>query len=453
MPTIQLRTAIPGPKSRALSERRAKAVPRGLSHGTPIYVAQAEEVWLEDVDGNRYLDFAGGIGCLNVGHRQKAVIEAVKDQLDHFLHTCVQVTPYESYVRLAERMNEVTPGKFAKKTIFLNSGAEAVENAVKIARAYTKRPGIIAFEDAFHGRTMMTLALTSKTHPYKAGFAPFPSEVYRVPFAYCYRCSYNLKYPSCDLYCARHLHDTFKRVVANEEVAAVIAEPVLGEGGFIAPPPDYFQVLIDLCHKHGILFIADEVQSGFGRTGALFASERYGIEPDLIVTAKSLGGGLPLAAVTGRAEIMDAPGPGGLGGTFGGNPLSCAAALAVLDLFERENLLERANQLGDRFQTRAREWRCRWPIIGDVRGLGGMQAIELVQSQESKTPATDETKKITQYCYEHGVITITAGTHSNVIRILVPLIATDAQFDEGLAVLESGLAAVCLKKGAVAQLA
>jgi 4-aminobutyrate aminotransferase/(S)-3-amino-2-methylpropionate transaminase len=453
MPTIQLRTAIPGPKSRALSERRAKAVPRGLSHGTPIYVAQAEEVWLEDVDGNRYLDFASGIGCLNVGHRQKAVIEAVKDQLDHFLHTCVQVTPYESYVRLAERMNEVTPGKFAKKTIFLNSGAEAVENAVKIARAHTKRPGIIAFEDAFHGRTMMTLALTSKTHPYKAGFAPFPSEVYRVPFAYCYRCSYNLKYPSCDLYCARHLHDTFKRVVANEEVAAVIAEPVLGEGGFIAPPPDYFQVLIDLCHKHGILFIADEVQSGFGRTGALFASERYGIEPDLIVTAKSLGGGLPLAAVTGRAEIMDAPGPGGLGGTFGGNPLSCAAALAVLDLFERENLLERANELGDRFQTRAREWRCRWPIIGDVRGLGGMQAIELVQSQESKTPATDETKKITQYCYEHGVITITAGTHSNVIRILVPLIATDAQFDEGLAVLESGLAAVCDKKGAVAQLA
>ena len=318
MSTIQLRTSIPGPKSKALSERRAKAVPRGLSHGTPIYVAKAQDAWLEDVDGNRYLDFAGGIGCLNVGHRREAVVEAVKDQLDRFLHTCVQVTPYESYVRLAERMNEVTPGKFAKKTIFVNSGAEAVENAVKIARAATKRPGIIAFEDAFHGRTMMTLALTSKTHPYKAGFAPFPSEVYRVPFAYCYRCSYSKTYPSCDLYCARHLEDTFKRVVANEEVAAVIAEPVLGEGGFIAPPPDYFKVLIELCHKHGILFIADEVQSGFGRTGALFASERYGIEPDMIVTAKSLGGGLPLAAVTGRAEIMDAPGIGGLGGTFRG---------------------------------------------------------------------------------------------------------------------------------------
>jgi len=452
MSTIRLSSSIPGPKSRALSERRAKAVPRGLSHGTPIYVAKAEDAWLEDVDGNRYIDFAGGIGCANAGHRQQPVVDAISAQLDKFLHTCVQVTPYEGYIRLAERMNEVTPGEFPKKTLFVNTGAEAVENAVKIARAYTKRPAIIAFEDAFHGRTMMTLALTSKTHPYKAGFAPFPGDVYRVPFAYCYRCSYNLKYPSCDLYCARHLEDAFKRVVANEEVAAVIAEPVMGEGGFIAPPPDYFKVLIDLCHKHGILFIADEVQSGFGRTGKMFASERYGIEPDLIVTAKSLGGGLPLAAVTGRAEIMDAPGPGGLGGTFAGNPLSCAAALAVLDLFEAENLLARANELGDRFQRRAREWQRRWAIIGDVRGLGGMQAIELVKSTETKTPATDETKQITQYCYEHGLITITAGSYSNVIRVLVPLVATNEQMDEGLDVLESALAAVCDKRGAMAQL-
>ena len=452
MSTIHLRTQIPGTNSRALSERRSQAVPRGLSHGTPIYVAKAEDAWLEDVDGNRYIDFAGGIGCANAGHRQEAVINAIRSQLDKFLHTCVQVTPYEGYIRLAERMNEVTPGKFPKKTLFVNSGAEAVENAVKIARAYTKRPAIIAFEDAFHGRTMMTLALTSKTHPYKAGFAPFPGEVYRVPFAYCYRCSYNLKYPSCDLYCARHLEDTFKRVVANEEVAAVIAEPVLGEGGFVAPPPDYFKVLIDLCRKHGILFIADEIQSGFGRTGAMFASERYGIEPDLLVTAKSLGGGLPLAAVTGRAEIMDAPAAGGLGGTFAGNPLSCAAALAVLDLFETDNLLVRANELGDRFQRRAREWQRRWPVVGDVRGLGGMQAIELVKSQETKTPAAEETKQITQYCYEHGLITITAGSYSNVIRILVPLVATNEQMDEGLDVLESALAAVCDKKGALAQL-
>jgi 4-aminobutyrate aminotransferase / (S)-3-amino-2-methylpropionate transaminase / 5-aminovalerate transaminase len=452
MSTIQLRTPIPGPKSKALAERRSKAVPRGLSHGTPIYVAKAEDAWLEDVDGNRYIDFAGGIGCANAGHRQPPVVEAIRNQLDKYLHTCVQVTPYEGYIRLAERMNEVTPGKFPKKTLFVNSGAEAIENAVKVARAYTKRPAIIAFEDAFHGRTMMTLALTSKTHPYKAGFAPFPGEVYRIPFAYCYRCSYNLKYPSCDLYCARHLEDTFKRVVANEEVAAVIAEPVLGEGGFVAPPPDYFKVLIDLCHKHGVLFIADEVQSGFGRTGALFASERYGIEPDILVTAKSLGGGLPLAAITGRAEIMDAPGPGGLGGTFAGNPLSCVAALATLDLFENTNLLTRANELGDRFQRRACEWQRRCSIVGDVRGLGGMQAIELVKSLETKTPAADETKQITQYCYEHGLITITAGSYSNVIRVLVPLVATNEQMDEGLDVLESALAAVCDKKGAVAQL-
>ena len=452
MSTIQLRTPIPGSKSKALAARRAQAVPRGLSEGTPIYVAKAEGACLEDVDGNRYIDFAGGIGCLNVGHRRDAIVRSVREQLDRFMHTCVQVTPYEGYIRLAERMNEVTPGKFPKKTLFLNSGAEAIENAVKIARAYTKRPAIIAFEDAFHGRTMMTLALTSKTHPYKAGFAPFPSDVYRIPFAYCYRCSYSLKYPSCDLYCARHLEDTFKRVVANEEVAAVIAEPVLGEGGFIAPPPDYFKVLVDLCHKYGVLFIADEVQSGFGRTGAMFASERYGIEPDIVVTAKSLGGGLPLAAVTGRAEIMDAPAPGGLGGTFAGNPLSCAAALAVLDLFDHEDLLTRANELGDQFQRRARDWQRRWPLVGDVRGLGGMQAIELVQSQETKEPATEETKQITQYCYQHGLITITAGTYSNVIRVLVPLVATKEQIDEGLDVLESALANVCDKKDAVAQL-
>jgi 4-aminobutyrate aminotransferase / (S)-3-amino-2-methylpropionate transaminase / 5-aminovalerate transaminase len=453
MSTIRINTPIPGPKSRALSERRAKAVPRGLSHGTPIYVAKAQDAWLEDVDGNRYLDFAGGIGCANAGHRRPLVTDAIQKQLDKYLHTCVQVTPYEGYVELAERMNAATPGGFAKKTLFVNSGAEAVENAVKIARAYTKRPAIIAFEDAFHGRTMMTLALTSKTHPYKAGFAPFPPEVHRVPFAYCYRCSYNLKYPACDLYCARHLEDTFKRVVADEEVAAVIAEPVLGEGGFVAPPPDYFKVLVDICHKHNMLFIADEVQSGFGRTGALFASQRYAIEPDILVTAKSLGGGLPLAAITGRAEIMDAPRPGGLGGTFAGNPLSCAAALAVLDSFEKENLLVRANELGDRFQRRAYEWQQRWPIIGDVRGLGGMQAIELVKAQESKVPAGDETKQITRYCYEHGLITITAGSYSNVIRVLVPLVATDEQMDEGLDVLESALAAVCDRKDAVAQLA
>jgi 4-aminobutyrate aminotransferase / (S)-3-amino-2-methylpropionate transaminase / 5-aminovalerate transaminase len=446
MATIQLKTSIPGPKSQALAQRRAAAVARGLSCGTPIFVAQAEGAVLEDVDGNRYIDFAGGIGCLNTGHRAPGVLAAIQKQLDKFLHVCVQVTGYESYVRLAERLNQLTPGNFPKKTLFVNSGAEAVENAVKIARAATGRPGIIAFEDGFHGRTMMALSLSSKTHPYKAGFQPFPGEVYRIPYAYCYRCSYSLTYPSCDLYCARHLEDTFKRVVASEGVAAVIAEPVLGEGGFVAPPLDYFRTLVDICHKHGVLFIADEIQSGFGRTGALFACERYGIEPDILVTAKSIGGGLPLAAITGRAEIMDAPGPGGLGGTFAGNPVACEAALAVLDMFEHQDLNARAQALGDHFHKRARDWQKRWPIIGDVRGLGAMQALELVQSRDKREPAAEETKQVTQYCYEHGVITISAGSYGNVIRLLMPLVITDAQMDEALDVLEGALKAVYERK-------
>ncbi len=451
MKTIQLRTAVPGPKSRALAERRNAAVPRGLSHATPVYVARAEGATLEDVDGNRFIDFAGGIGCMNVGHRDAEVMKAIEEQSERFLHTCVQVTPYEGYIRVAERLNELTPGRFPKKTLLVNSGAEAIENAVKVARAYTKRPGIIAFEDAFHGRTLMTLSLTSKTHPYKAGFQPFPGEVYRIPFAYCYRCSYSLTYPSCDLYCARHLTDTFTRVVAQEGVAAVIAEPVLGEGGFVAPPPDYFKVLLEVCRKHNVLFIADEVQSGFGRTGALFACERYGIEPDIMVTAKSLGGGLPIAAITGRAEIMDAPGPGGLGGTFAGNPLACAAALAVLDRFEQKDLISRGNELGAHFQRRAREWETRWPIIGEIRGLGAMQALELVESPETRSPAAEDAKRIAQYCYEHGVITILAGSYGNVIRLLMPLVITDEQMGEALDVLEAGIQTAYESKQQVAQ--
>jgi len=453
MSTIQLQTSIPGPKSRALAARREAAVPRGLSHGTPVYVARAQDAWLEDVDGNRFLDLAGGIGCVNVGHRNPMVTTAIESQLENFLHTCVQVTPYENYVRLAERLNQITPGKFSKRTLLLNTGAEAVENAIKIARAHTGRSSVIAFEDAFHGRTMMALALTSKTHPYKAGFAPFPSDVYQVPYAYCYRCSYSLQYPSCDVFCARHLEDTFKRVVAAEDVAAVIAEPVLGEGGFVTPPPEFFRIVMDICHKHGVLFIADEVQSGFGRTGKMFACEHYGIEPDMVVTAKSLGGGLPLAAVTGRAEIMDAPGPGGLGGTFAGNPLSCAAANAVLDAFEAkdQDLLSRANSIGHQFQKRAQSWQSRYEIVGDVRGLGSMRAIELVKSRETREPAPEETKRITQYCYEHGLITITAGTYNNVIRVLVPLVITDEQMDEALDVLEDALASVSAGQPVIAE--
>ena len=400
---------------------------------------------LEDVDGNRYLDFAGGIGCLNVGHRSSRVISALRAQLEKHLHLCFAVTPYESYIALAEKLNALTPGKGPKKTIIVNTGAEAVENAVKIARAYTKRPAVICFEDAFHGRTLLTMTLTSKTHPYKAGFQPFASDVYRIPFAYPYRAE---KGATAETF-ARHLEDAFKRIVAPESVAAVIAEPVLGEGGFIVPPKDYFALLQKICRQHGILFIADEVQSGFARTGKWFASEHFGIEPDLITMAKSLGGGMPIAAVTGRAEIMDAPGVGSLGGTFCGHPLSCAAALAAIETIEKENLLSRSAAIGRRFEEGARAWQKKWPLVGEVRGLGGMCAVELVRDAATREPADAETKQVARFCYEHGLITITAGTLNNVIRILVPFVVTDEQFDEGLGVIETALAAVAERKQAV----
>jgi 4-aminobutyrate aminotransferase / (S)-3-amino-2-methylpropionate transaminase / 5-aminovalerate transaminase len=339
-------------------------------------------------------------------------------------------------------LNSLVPGNFAKKTILVNSGAEAVENAVKSARAYTHRPAIICFEDAFHGRTMLTMSLTSKTHPYKAGFEPFATDIYRIPFAYCYRCSYSLKYPSCNVFCAHHLEDTFKRMVASEAVAAVVVEPVLGEGGFVVPPREFFSAIQDICRKHKILFIADEVQSGFGRTGAMFACERFGIAPDMLVSAKSIAGGLPLAAVTGRAEIMDAPGIGGLGGTFGGNPVSCAAALAAIETLETDNLSSRAEKLGERFETRARSWQKKLPLIGDVRGLGAMRALELVRSAESREPAKEETEQVLRYCHEHGLIVLSSGSYGNVVRILVPLVITDAQFEEGLDILEAALQSV-----------
>jgi len=426
--------------------RRNAAVVQGAFHATPVFVAKAEGAVIEDVDGNRMIDFAGGIGCLNTGHRAPAVVEAVRRQLDRFLHTSFNVLPYEGYVRLAERLNRLAPGAFPKKTLLVNSGAEAVENAIKFARCYTKRPSILCFDDAFHGRTYMAMALTSKTHPYKAGFEPFPSDVYRVPFAYCFRCAYSLQYPSCETYCARHIEDAFKRVVAAESVAAVIFEPIMGEGGFITPPPEFFPILAEICRKHGILLIADEVQTGFARTGALFACEHIGVVPDLLVTAKSLSGGLPLAAITGRVEIMDAPGVGAVGGTFGGNPAACEAALAVLDVIEKDRLCDQAILLGERFRKRAAEWQKRWELVGEIRGLGAMQALELVRSRQTREPAELETKQISQYCYEHGLITITAGTYGNVIRLLMPLVIRNAQMDEGLDVLESALQAVCDRK-------
>jgi 4-aminobutyrate aminotransferase/(S)-3-amino-2-methylpropionate transaminase len=415
MPSIHLKGPIPGPRSRALADRRTQAVPRGVSQLTPIFVAHAEGAVIEDVDGNRFLDFAGGIGCLNAGHREPGVVAALHAQADRFLHTCFMVAPYESYVRLAEKLNALAPGPTPKKTLLLNSGAEAVENAIKIARAYTRRPAAICFEDAFHGRTLLTLSLTSKTHPYKAGFEPFPGDIYRVPYGQ----------P------AALLEDTFQRVVAAESVAALIAEPVQGEGGFIVPPPGWLSEVADVCRKHGILLIADEVQTGFARTGKMFAIEHEGIEPDLVVTAKSLGGGLPLAAVTGKAEIMDHTGPGALGGTFGGNPMCCEAALAAIQAIETGGLCARAMHLGELFRRRVLAWKDRSPIIRDVRGLGAMQAFELADAAS--------TKALTKYCYEHGLILVTAGTYGNVVRILMPLIVTDDQMNEALDIMESAL--------------
>ncbi len=451
MATIQLRTPIPGPRSQSLMKRRDAAVVRAAFHATPIFVDKAEGATVEDVDGNRLLDFAGGIGCLNVGHRAPAVVDAVRQQLDRFLHTSFNVLPYESYVSVCEKLNALAPGKGLKKTLLVNSGAEAVENAIKIARSYTKRSAIIAFEDAFHGRTYMAMATTSKTHPYKAGFEPFPGEVYRIPYAYCYRCSYSLKYPSCEVHCARHLEDTFKRVVAAESVAAIIVEPILGEGGFVTPPAEFYPTLSAICRKYGILLIADEVQTGFARTGAMFACAQLGLEPDLVTMAKSLTGGLPMAAVTGRADIMDTPGAGQLGGTFAGSPVACEAALAVLDIIEKENLCARANVLGERFCVRATKWQRRWELVGDVRGLGAMQAIELVRSKATREPADEETKQVAQYCYEHGLVLITAGSYGNVIRLLMPLVVTDEQMDEAMDVLESALAQVAEKKSALVE--
>ncbi len=423
-------------------ERQQQSVPRGVYHMIPIFIARAKGALVEDVDGNRLLDFAGGLGCLNVGHCAPAVTQAIHQQLDRFLHACVHVTPYDAYVRLAEELNKRTPGNFAKRTMFVNSGAEAIENAVKIARSYTGRSAVLCFEDAFHGRTLLAMSLTSKIHPYKVGFGPFAPEIYRVPYAYCYRCAYSLSYPSCQLFCAHHLEDVFRRSVAAEAVAAVVVEPVLGEGGFVVPPREFFGILTAICSKYGILLIADEVQSGYGRTGTLFACEQFGIEPDLLVAGKSIASGLPLASVTGRKEIMDAPVVGALGGTYGGNPVACEAALAVLEIFDGQELPGRARHIGEIFERRTWTWKDRFPLIGDIRGLGAMRAIELVRDRQAREPAKEETDAVVRGCYQRGLIVLAAGTYGNVIRLLTPLVATDEQVDEGLAVIESVLTEV-----------
>ena len=421
--------------NKKLMELRSKHVPQGPFNITPVFVKRAKGALIEDVEGNEYIDFAGGLGVLNVGHCHEKVVNAVKEQADQYLHTCFHINMYEPYIELAKRLNEITPGDFHKKTFFVNSGAEAVENAVKIARCATKRQGIITFENAFHGRTYMAMTLTSKVKPYKFGFNPLCSEVYRMPFAYCYRCPFDREYPACDILCADALNDFFIGNVAAESVAAVIAEPIQGEGGFVVPPLEYFKKIKTICEKHGILFIMDEIQTGMGRTGKRFAAEHYDVEPDIILTAKSLAAGLPLAGVTGKAEIMEAPPVGSLGGTYGGNPLACSAALAVLEILDTQ-FLQKATELGDTLRGRFLELQKKIDIIGNVRGLGPMIGIELVKDRKTKEPAPDKAKEMVNRCLENGLITLACGNFGNVIRTLMPLVITDEQLERGLAIME-----------------
>lgn len=431
--SIVLKTALPGPKSLALMERRRKAVARGPFHATPVFAASGEGALVTDVDGNRLIDLSSGIGVVNAGHAPKTVVEAVREQAGKGLHFSFNTLPYEPYVALCEALNRLAPVPGPAKSFLANSGAEAVENAVKIARAFTGRQGVVCFDHAFHGRTYLAMTLTAKAKPYKTGFAPFNAEVYRAPFPYPYRGV------SPD-----EAYAQFEQVALSQvgpsNLAAVILEPVLGEGGFLPAAPAFLKKVRAFCDRHGAVLIADEIQSGFGRTGTLFACEQLGVEPDLLVSAKGLGSGLPISAVTGKAGIMDAPIEGAIGGTFGGNPVSCAAALATIALFESGGVLPRAKALGETLDRTLRSWKERFPVIGDVRGLGPMLAIELVKSPAAKEPHPDAVKALAKRCYERGVVTLSAGTFGNCLRLLPPLVITDEQLAEALAVVEDGLA-------------
>ena len=429
-------------KNDAVHERRLQVVAKGTASAMARYIVKGRGAVLTDVDGNEYLDFGGGIAVMNVGHSHPKVVAAIKEQAEKLTHTCFMVSPYETAVDLASRLCRMVPGDFDKAAMFVNSGVEAVENAVKIARYHTGKSGVIAFENAFHGRTLMGMTLTSKVKPYKFGFGPYAPEVYRIPFAYCYRCPLHLSYPSCDTACAQCLGEIFIKQVAPEQTAAVIVEPVQGEGGFITPPPDYFKKLKALCEENDVLFIADEVQTGIGRTGTMFAMEQFGVAADITTLAKSLAAGMPLSAVVGKKQIMDSVHPSGIGGTYGGNPVACAAALAVLDIFETEDLMARANTLGATLKNRLTQFKKDYEIVGDVRGMGPMMAIELVKDRQTKAPAAEETKALTAYCLERGVILLACGVYGNVIRFLMPLVTTAEQLDLGLSVVNDGLASL-----------
>ena len=406
-----------------LLERRNKVISAGYASGSTAYVKSAQGSIVTDMDGKEYIDFAGGIAVMNVGHSHPRVVAAVKEQAERFMHTCFMVTPYEPAVKLADKLCEITPGDFDKKVLFINSGAEAVENAVKIARYYTKKTGVIVFENGYHGRTLLTMSMTSKVKPYKYGFGPYAPEIYRAP------------YGDID-----QLRDFFIKHINPEDVACMVMEPVLGEGGFIAPPEGYLKAVADLCREHGILFIADEIQSGMGRTGKMFAVEHYGVTPDLMTVAKSLAAGMPLSAVVGKKEIMDCVHPGGLGGTYGANPVACAAGLAVIEAFEEENLLEKSVQLGDTLNARFKAWQEKFGVVGEIRGLGAMLGLELLKPDG--TPAAEEAKELAAHCFENGLVILVCGSYGNIIRVLTPFVITDEELEKGLSIMESGLAKI-----------
>lgn len=425
-------SSVSTPTNAALFARREAAIPRGVGHTHQIFIERAENAEIWDVEGRRYIDFAGGIAVLNTGHGNPEVMAAVQAQMQQFTHTCFQVLAYESYVELAERINAKAPGDFAKKTLFLTTGAEAVENAVKIARAYTQRPGVIAFSGAYHGRTNLTMGLTGKVMPYKTGFGPFPADIFHASFP-------NALHGITVQDAIDSLERIFKNDIEPTRVAAIIIEPVQGEGGFNVAPKALLQHLRELCNQHGILLIADEVQTGAGRTGTWFAMEQSGVAPDLITMAKSMAGGFPISAVTGRADVMDAPIPGGLGGTYAGNPLACAAALAVLKVFEQEQLLERAQAVGERLTQRLQALQAATQVVAEVRGVGAMVAMELCQPGQPHKPDADLAKALSAEAARAGLILLTCGTYGNVVRILVPLTASNALLDEGLDIIEKSL--------------
>lgn len=434
-------TKLPGAKSRELLELKERYVARGYGNACSMFADQAQGALVKDIDGNVFIDFAGGIGILNAGHCPPEVVQALKEQVDKYIHTG-HIFLMEPYIRLAERLVGITPGNFAKKVMLLNSGVEAVENAVKMARKYTGRTGIIALECAFHGRTYMGMSLTSKVKPYKASFSPLCPEIYRTYSSYCYRCPFNAVYPDCGMRCLKSLERLFVTEVAPENVAAIIVEPVQGEGGFVAQKPEFLLGLREICDRYGIVLIADEIQTGFARTGKMFACEHFGLEPDLITVAKSLGAGLPISAVVGRAEIIDAPEKSEIGSTFGGSPLGCVAGLAVIDKIEKDSLNKQAQWIGDALQERFRVMQDKFKIIGDVRGLGAMMAIEMVKDRQTKEPAKEETGQIIAKCYERGLAVLKAGIYDNVIRLLIPLVISEENLNQGLDILEKAIADV-----------